>query len=127
MTRYRWSVLLVLAGLLHAAHPPLRLFTTDDGLVRNWIKRIRRASRGYLWLCTVDGMSIFDGSRFKNFTTSDGLPSRLVNDVLETHDGEYFIATNAGISRFHLVARDGKGHFENFRIADKEDANHVSG
>ena len=118
MRRCRWSILLVLAGLLHAAHPPLRLFTTEDGLVRNWINRIRRDSRGYLWMCTVDGLSIFDGSRFKNFTTSDGLPNRLVNDVLETHDGEYLIATNAGVSRFHLVAQDGGGHFENFRIGD---------
>src|SRR5260370_19708918 len=126
MARGRWYILLVLAGLLHAAHPPLRLFTTEDGLVRNWITRIRRDSRGYLWLCTVDGLSIFDGSRFTNFTTSDGLPSRLVNDVLETHDGEYLIATNAGVSRFHLVARDGGGHFENFRIGDAGDANHVS-
>lgn len=125
MSRWRWSVILALSGFLYAAHPPVRLFTAEDGLVRNWIKRIHRDSRGYLWFCTVEGLSIFDGSHFTNFTTRDGLPSRIVNDVLETHDGEYWIATGDGLSRFYPVARKNGGHFENFRVGSSEDANRV--
>jgi len=121
----RWACLLILLGTLQAAHPPVRLFTTDDGLVRNWITRIRRDSRGYLWFCTVEGLSIFDGTRFQNFTTRDGLPSRLINDVLETSGGEYWIATDAGISRFHAAVRNGGARFENFRIDNARDANQV--
>jgi len=112
--------------MLRAAYPPTRLFTTEDGLVRNWIRQIRRDSRGYLWFCTVEGLSIFDGSRFRNFTTHDGLPSRLVNDVLETAGGEYWIATEAGVSRFHPAASNGNGYFENFRIDAADDSNDVT-
>jgi ligand-binding sensor domain-containing protein/two-component sensor histidine kinase len=126
MLRWRPALLLILAGLLPASQPPLRLFTTQDGLVRNWVTRIRRDSRGFLWFCTVEGLSIFDGSRFRNFTTRDGLPSRAINDVLETSDGEYWIATRAGVSRFHLLPRDAKGPFENFRLDAAEDANYVT-
>lgn len=89
----------------------IRLFTTEDGLVRNWIRQIRRDSRGYLW---------------GTFTTHDGLPSRLVNDVLEAADSEYWIATEAGVSRFHPSASNGNGYFENFRIDPSDDSSAVA-
>jgi ligand-binding sensor domain-containing protein len=63
---------------LAASRPPFRVFTTQDGLLRNWAVQIRRDSQGYLWFCTVEGISLFDGFRFTNFGTRDGLPSRLV-------------------------------------------------
>jgi ligand-binding sensor domain-containing protein/signal transduction histidine kinase len=126
MMRRRWWLYALLAGALHAGAPPLRLFTTDDGLVRNWVTRIRRDSRGFLWFCTVEGVSIFDGYRFTNFTTRDGLPNRQVRDVVETHDGNYWIATASGVSRFYPTALPGTGHFENFHLDAAPAANAVS-
>lgn len=116
----------LIAGLLEAGHPPFRLFTTADGLVRNWINQIRRDSKGHLWFCMVEGLSLFDGYRFTNFTTRDGLPSRLVTDVLETRSGEYWIASTGGLSRFHAAAKPGAGHFENFRLGPTKAANDVN-
>src|SRR5882672_6288536 len=60
-----------------APFPSFRIFSIQDGLVRNWVTRIHRDSHGYLWFCTVEGISLFDGYRFTNFSTADGLPSRL--------------------------------------------------
>lgn len=37
---------------LQAGQPMLRMFTTEDGLARNWVKRIRRDRAGRLWFCT---------------------------------------------------------------------------
>ena len=124
--QWRWCTVFLLAGLLQAGHPPFRLFTTADGLVRNWINQIRRDSKGHLWFCTVEGLSLFDGYRFTNFTTRDGLPSRLVTDVLETRTGEYWIASTGGLSRFHPSAKPGAGHFENFRLGQTTAANDVN-
>src|SRR5580704_6468792 len=126
MMRRRWWLCVLLAGAIHAGAPPLRLFTTEDGLVRNWVTRIRRDSRGFLWFCTAEGVSIFDGYRFTNFTTRDGLPNRQAKDVVETHDGNYWIATASGVSRFYPVARPGTGHFENFHLDAGPAANAVS-
>lgn len=78
----------------------MRLFTTEDGLVRNWVTRIRRDSHDRLWFCTVEGLSLFDGRRFINYTLDDGLPNRAVNDILEAGDGNYWLATGAGLYRF---------------------------
>jgi signal transduction histidine kinase/ligand-binding sensor domain-containing protein len=120
-----WLLLVLLFQLASAEQPAFRLFTTEDGLVRNWIERIRRDSRGYLWFCTVEGISIFDGSRFTNFTVRDGLPNRAVHDLLESSTGDYWIATGNGVSRFRPIARPGGGHFENFQVSPIAGANQV--
>lgn len=80
---------------------PLKVYTTADGLVSSVIQQIRRDSRGFLWFCTGDGLSRFDGYKFKNYTQEQGLPHRKVNDFLETKDGIYLIATSGGLSVFN--------------------------
>jgi ligand-binding sensor domain-containing protein len=42
------------------------------------------------------GLSRFDGYGFKNYTEEQGLPDREVNDLLETRDGAYWLATSNG-------------------------------
>jgi ligand-binding sensor domain-containing protein/signal transduction histidine kinase len=90
-----WAV-----SLTQAEQPVTRIYTTEDGLVRNWVARIRSDSRGRLWFCTVEGLSLFDGEKFSNYTTAQGLPHRIVNDILEAGDGVYWLATGAGLYRF---------------------------
>jgi ligand-binding sensor domain-containing protein/signal transduction histidine kinase len=89
-----------LATIAHAQRLPLRFYTTADGLANNHINKIVRDSRGFLWFCTAEGLSLFDGYRFTNFTTDDGLPHGWINDLLETTRGEIWVATNAGLVRF---------------------------
>lgn len=40
---------------------PIKIYTPADGLAHEQIKRIVRDSRGFLWFCTADGLSRFDG------------------------------------------------------------------
>ena len=85
----------VLIALCVAADElPVRVYTTADGLVQDHVLSIRRDSHGYLWFGTAEGLSIFDGYQFTSFGVADGLPNRAVTDVLETRQGEYWIATN---------------------------------
>ena len=79
---------------------PLRAYTTADGLSNNQINMIVRDSRGLLWFCTADGLSLFDGYDFTNFGTDQGLPHPVVNSLLETREGAYWIATDAGLVLF---------------------------
>ena len=78
----------------------LQRFSAADGLAQDYVNKIVRDSRGFLWFCTGDGLSRFDGSRFKNYSQEEGLPHRNVNDLLETRSGEYLIATGNGIAVF---------------------------
>jgi ligand-binding sensor domain-containing protein len=98
----RLLVLLSLAipALAHAERLPTKVFTTADGLANNVVKRIVRDSRGYLWFCTSEGLSRFDGYGFTTYGIDDGLPGAVVNDLIETREGTYWIATNGGLVRF---------------------------
>jgi len=101
------------------------MFTTEDGLVRNWITRIYRDSRGFLWLCTVEGVSIFDGKHFTNFTSRDGLPNRFVTDVVETSSGEHWLATVSGLARLSARHPVDLPAFTAFKLGTSDAANRI--
>jgi ligand-binding sensor domain-containing protein/two-component sensor histidine kinase len=81
---------------------PVRVYTTADGLAHNTINRIVRDSQGFLWLCTPEGLSRFDGYAFSSFGTDYGFPAAAANDLLETKDGDFWLATDDGL--VHLDA-----------------------
>ena len=57
----------MLHGVVRAAHVPSRVYTTTDGLAHNVVNRIVGDSRGYFWFCTREGLSRFDGSTFVTY------------------------------------------------------------
>ena len=100
-----WLLLSAMASSAMAERLPLRKYTTEDGLAHARVRRIVRDPRGFLWFCTVDGLSRFDGAEFVTYRTGDGLPDPWVTDVLATRDGAYWVATNAGVAIFDPFAR----------------------
>ena len=64
------------------------------------------------WICTDEGLSRFDEREFRTYTRQNGIPHIHVNAILETRDGEYWIATDGGVARFH--PRDPGKQFESF-------------
>jgi|SRR5215472_16687125 len=84
---------------------PLKTYTTADGLAHNIINKIVHDSRGFLWFCTADGLSRFEGYAFTNYGTQHGLPQPGVNDLLETREGDYWVATSGGLVRFNPTGR----------------------
>lgn len=88
-------------GGASAERLPVKTYTTADGLANNRISRIVRDSRGYLWFCTENGLSRFDGYKFTNYAAEQGLPAGEVNDLLETRSGDYWIATSNGLCRYN--------------------------
>lgn len=49
-------------------------YNTREGLAGSVVYCAAQDHDGFMWFGTETGLSRFDGSRFKNFTTSDGLP-----------------------------------------------------
>jgi ligand-binding sensor domain-containing protein len=81
---------------------PVRTYTTADGLPRDLVTRIVRDSHGFLWFCTGDGLSRFNGYEFTTYGVEQGLPHPFINDLLETRSGVYWVATNGGgVARFN--------------------------
>src|SRR6186713_1790806 len=103
--RLVYAIILLLAWSTISSAPgetlPLKHFTTSEGLAHDRVNRIVRDSRGFLWFCTSEGLSRFDGYEFKNYTQDDGLPHRAVYDFLETRSGEFWVATLDGVVLFN--------------------------
>jgi ligand-binding sensor domain-containing protein/signal transduction histidine kinase len=111
-------VMLVIAcNSAFAEKLPVKTYTTADGLLRDVASCIVQDSRGFLWFCTSDGLSRFDGYGFTNYTTDDGLPHRVVNGFLEARDGVYWVATNDGLAR--LNPKGQRGPFNGIRNHDE--------
>lgn len=96
---------------------PLKPYTMSDGLAHDRVERIVRDSTGFLWFCTSEGLSRFDGYEFKNYTQDDGLPHRSVRTFLETRSGQLWLGTGDGVVLF-----DPRGTSERDRAADGDKA-----
>jgi ligand-binding sensor domain-containing protein/signal transduction histidine kinase len=104
---------LCLPSLVHAERLPEHRYTTIDGLPNDAVTRILSDSHGFLWMCTSFGLSRFDGREFVNYTTENGLPSRMVRDIVENPDGSYYVAVWINrIARFDPSTSDRSQLFE---------------
>ncbi len=62
---------------------PFQSYTVRDGLLSNGVHTFLQDSQGYLWIGTRDGVSVFDGWTFTNYTTSNGLPPGPIKQIFE--------------------------------------------
>jgi signal transduction histidine kinase/ligand-binding sensor domain-containing protein len=96
------ALLCALPPAAHAERLPATIYTTEHGLASNLVFKVVPDSRGFIWFATREGLSRFDGYGFTNYGVDDGLPSPVVNDFLETREGVYLVATDAGLARLEL-------------------------
>ncbi len=96
-----WPILLlVLSSLVQAEQLPVKAYTAADGLAGNRINQIFRDSHGFLWFCTYEGLSRFDGYRFTNYKIDSGPVQPNVRAFLETRSGTCLTATKTGLYQF---------------------------
>lgn len=56
-------------------------YDITDGLSGLTVYKIVQDKNGFIWFATETGLSRFDGSHFKNFSTADGLPDNEILDL----------------------------------------------
>lgn len=99
---------LLFAGGLKAQNYILKSYGENEGVAQSYIYTIFQDPRGFLWAGTGEGLSRFDGNKFHNFSTEDGLAENFVTASLVTSDGTIYLGHNEGsITRY-----DGALNFE---------------
>lgn len=73
---------------------PFVHYTPKDGLISNQVRNIYQDSKGRLYFSSINGLSIYDGSRFSNYNSKNGLAFDIVNCVMEMGDDSVWIVTN---------------------------------
>src|SRR6188508_596438 len=95
---------LLVASTAFAERLPLKIYTSADGLGSSFVDFMMRDSRGFMWFCTRDGLSRFDGSRFVTYRIGDKNSPPGVDGLTETSGGVYWITTTGGFYRFKADA-----------------------
>ncbi|MBI5214351.1 MAG: hypothetical protein HY960_01215 [Ignavibacteriae bacterium] len=100
---------------------PFRQYTIKDGLIDNSVLTLCQDSKGFLWIGTSEGISIFDGVSFTNYAFGDGLPAVLVRVIFESKStaGVMWIGTGSGICEYE------QGTFTPYRLGKTGDENRV--
>ncbi|HEX5654760.1 MAG TPA: two-component regulator propeller domain-containing protein [Chitinophagaceae bacterium] len=79
----------------NAQQYPFVHYTPREGLADNRVRFIFQDSKGKLYISTYGGLSIYDGTRFTNYNTNNGLAASLVNAVVEMGEDSLWIVQNA--------------------------------
>lgn len=129
----KFALIFLLASLLvffssaDGEHLSVKTYTIADGLARDYVNRIKQDPDGYIWFCTSEGISRFDGYSFKNYGTGEGLPHRNVSDILVMHDGTYLFGTEGGLVQFDPEQIDANGsHFTRIDLGSDANSNAVT-
>ncbi|MFO7935180.1 MAG: two-component regulator propeller domain-containing protein [Bacteroidales bacterium] len=83
----------------HQAKENWFLYTTEDGLVDNYVISILEDGQGGMWFGTRGGVSYLHSGEWTSYTTTDGLVSDTVYDMALDADGSVWFATHRGICR----------------------------
>lgn len=70
--------------------------TLEDGLIHGEVTSLFQDSRGYIWIGTLGGLSIWDGNKFKYLNVYNGLPASQIMDIKESPKGIIYLAAYGG-------------------------------
>ena len=105
-------LIVIFPKILFSQQPIIISYSLQDGMVSNNVRRIFQDSRGFIWIGTWEGISYYNGHKFTNYTTLNGLSHSLVNDFFEVngkvfvtlHDGSIDCIDNGRITKFSQIA-----------------------
>ena len=76
-------------------------FTTEDGLLSNYVKSLEADRSGNMWFGTgTEGVSRYDGETFTSFTREDGLGLSGVVSIFEDQKGHLWFGGTSKVSRY---------------------------
>src|SRR4051812_14247018 len=97
ITKRTIQTLLFIVGLItvctsYAQEYNFIQYDVKDGLAGSTVYDLCQDKDGFIWFATEAGISRFDGTQFKNFTTSDGLPETEILKLFADSKGRIWMA-----------------------------------
>ncbi|WP_431216024.1 ligand-binding sensor domain-containing protein [Puia sp. P3] len=86
------SLMLVLSPVLAQEEYSYEHYDIADGLAGSTVYCITQDRDGFIWMGTETGVSRFDGTHFRSFTTKDGLPDVEVLEMFGDSKGRVWMA-----------------------------------
>ena len=92
----------------------LQKYSVKEGLIQSTVNQIEQDDYGNLWLATNYGLSKFNGKIFESFTTTNGLPSNEISNLLFNNE-TLFIGTSKGFCSYNGYKIDTKEIYRKIR------------
>jgi ligand-binding sensor domain-containing protein len=115
---FLYSILLF-SSKLYAQQFGSKLYTVNDGLPSTSVYGAYQDKYNYLWICTPNGLSRFNGRQFVNYSLEDGLPSLHTSIVFQDSRDRLWVGTTAGMAQFknnRFVAYPTNDKLNNFYV-----------
>lgn len=81
-----------------------KLYGTRDRLSNSHVNNIYQDRKGFVWVCTDNGLNVFDGTDFKTYyhkkNDSTSLVDNSVLTVYEDRRGNFWVGTTSGLQLF---------------------------
>ena len=78
-----------------------KFFGSNNQLSNSHVNHIYQDKKGYIWICTENGLNVFNGIDFNTFThianDSTSLANNSVLSVLEDKKGRFWVGTTDGV------------------------------
>lgn len=87
--------LLLLAPLCRGQEYLFVRYTPKDGLINSRTLILHQDSIGRIYVSTFGGLSVYDGARFINYSTENGLSTSLVNDIVDMGNDSVWVVPNS--------------------------------
>ena len=110
-------------GFGHYTHTDLQWVARIKGRRRGNISNrnveaIRQSPDSILWVATQRGLNLFDGTAWSVLDAKDGLPDEIIYDIHFGAEGDTWLATGAGLTRYRRSRLRPRAHVERV-VADR--------
>ncbi|WP_282122150.1 hybrid sensor histidine kinase/response regulator transcription factor [Algibacter mikhailovii] len=110
---------------IHVEKPKFNVFQTNPNnktsISHNYVLTIAESKSGVIWVGTLGGglNKVIENLEtntieFKRYSEENGLPNNVIKDILEDDQGNLWLSTNKGLSRFNPKAES----FQNYDVND---------
>ncbi|MBI4889633.1 MAG: response regulator [Acidobacteria bacterium] len=90
---------LLLASCVFAQSYSFQSFDFYSGLMNLAVESILQDREGFLWVGTQNGLYRYDGRRFTEFGTKEGVPATFLTCLQQTPDGTLWLGSTKGLFR----------------------------
>lgn len=116
MHKYLGLFLLVLFSFDLKAALQFERYELEEGLSQNTVNCLLQDHKGFLWVCTQDGLNRFDGYTFKTFEEDSKNDAAISDDyvisIFESSDHSLWVGTRSGgLNKFDFATH----RFEHFK------------
>lgn len=124
MRSFPLLLFLLLRVSLNAQVYSFRHFNEDAGLVQSFVYNIKQDRNGFLYVATGNGLSVFSGYSFTNYSTANGLKENLITTMHHDSRNRVWLGHfEGGVTIFSggkcsVLPESEKGHFKVAQILE---------